>query len=222
MPMNDTLKDAEPMKCWREYWDAYARTFAQPLQANGLLAEFVTNPNVTGAYAEAWVRSMTRNMLGHRFRISTGAVTRGADRNGGQRDVPQCDLIVWDPAEMPAIFEHGEFALVPWFAVRAIIEVKRTCQDPAGLRTQLKARRERLIPRGPILGVVIDHPTPLFSWQCTPDWLKHFRNTAVTQIRYIDKEPPMTSLLNGSVPDTNGIMAFIYFLAQVAGHTNTL
>jgi hypothetical protein len=37
------------------------------LQANGLLSRFVTNQPVTGAYVEAWIRSMTRNMLGHPF-----------------------------------------------------------------------------------------------------------------------------------------------------------
>jgi hypothetical protein len=89
---------------WREYWKAYAQAFAQPIQADGLLSHFVTNPNVTGAYAEAWVRSTTRNMLGSRFRISTGAVIRACDR-GRELSVPQCDLIVWDPSEMPAIFE---------------------------------------------------------------------------------------------------------------------
>jgi hypothetical protein len=48
----------------------------------------------TGTYAEAWLRSMVRSMLGLRFRISTGAVIRATGKTG---DVPQCDLIVWDP-----------------------------------------------------------------------------------------------------------------------------
>src|SRR5271167_3978705 len=94
--VNDTVDS------WTEYWDAYAKAFAQPLQANSLLSRFVTNSNVTGAYGEAWVRSMTRNMLGHRFRISTGAVIKSSDKDRGL-DIPQCDLIVWDPSELPAI-----------------------------------------------------------------------------------------------------------------------
>jgi hypothetical protein len=193
----------------REYWDAYAQAFAQPLQANGLLSRFVKNPNVTGSYAEAWVRSMTRNMLGHRFRISTGAVVRATDKI---RDlsVPQCDLIVWDPSEMPAIFESAEFALVPLFAARAIIEVKRT-GEVAELAEQLNERRKLLPHLGPVLGVLINHPQPLFgSRDATPGWLAE----------HDDGEPRITRLLDGNeTPDTNGSMAFIYFLAQVAGHT---
>ena len=36
------------------------------------------------------------------------------------------------------------------------------------------------------------------------------------------KEPPMTRLLHGGHPDTDGIMRFIYCLAQVAGHANRM
>jgi len=42
----------------REYWERYAEAFAIPLRGNGLLGTFVSNPAVTGAYAEAWVRSL--------------------------------------------------------------------------------------------------------------------------------------------------------------------
>ncbi len=39
----------------------YARAFGHPLcKLMDWLSGFVTNPNVTGAYAEAWVRSMAR------------------------------------------------------------------------------------------------------------------------------------------------------------------
>jgi hypothetical protein len=198
---------------WREYWKAYAQAFAQPIQANGLLSRFVTNPNVTGAYAEAWVRSLTRNMLGHRFRISTGAVIRECDKRRGLSSVPQCDLIVWDPSEMPAIFESAEFALVPLFAARAIIEIKRKRVSKDGFTRQLRERRQLLAKLGPdcpILGVVIRHSQPLFDQECKSNWLAE-RSTM---------EPPITRLLDGhNEPDTNGIMAFIYFLAQVAGHS---
>src|SRR6266542_1076383 len=116
---------SDARKAWHEYrdeyWDLYTQAFAQSLQANGLFSSFVTNPCVTGAYAESCVWSLTRSMLGHRFRLSTGAVIRPCDRGRGLSSVMQCDLIVWDPSEMPAIFESSEFALVPLFATRAII-----------------------------------------------------------------------------------------------------
>lgn len=198
---------SEQQTVWRQHWDAYAEAFGQPLQANGLLSRFVKNRNVTGAYAEAWVRSMTKNMLGHRFRISTGAVVRATDQI--RESVPQCDLIVWDPSEMPAIFESAEFALVPLFAARAIIEVKRT-GDVAKLTEQLGERRKLLKHLDPVLGVLVEHQQPLFEERdCTPNWLAEHDHG----------NPRITRLLDGyGKPDTNGIMAFIYFLAQVAGH----
>ncbi len=215
---------SEPLKARAAFWDAYAEAFAQPVQSNGLLSDFVTNPNVTGAYAEAWVRSMTRNMLSHRFRISTGAVIRPADKITGLNRVPQCDLIIWDPSELPAVFECAEFALVPFFAARAIIEVKRT-GDREDLAQQLKERRERLPALGPVLGVIINHPQPLFDQgECSPNWLERYRYQVgePPETRYDTAVgPPMTRLLKaGNAPDTAGIMAFIYFLAQLAGHAS--
>lgn len=147
--MKGESKLSDTWKARENYWNLYARAFAQSLGANSLLSSFVTNPNVTGAYAEAWIRSMARNMLGHRFRISTGAVIRSCDNipSRGLSKVSQCDLIVWDPSEMPAIFECSEFALVPLFATRAVIEVKRTGNkaEREELAEQLK-KRQNLLP----------------------------------------------------------------------------
>ena len=198
----------ETKKAWREHWQAYAEAFAQPLQGDSLVSRFVTNPNVTGAYAEAWIRATARNMLSHRFRISTGAVVRPTDGYRGLRTVPQCDLIVWDPSELPGLFECGEFAVVPLAAARAIIEIKRTLADPQGLLEQLETRRKLVPRRRSVFGVVVSHPSPLFDRECKPDWLSERR-----------PQPPMTRLLdNDNRPDTDGVLAFIYFLAQVAGH----
>jgi hypothetical protein len=204
MPMINTST------AWREHWDAYVQAFAQPIQANGLVSQFVTNRVVTGAYAETWVRSMTKNMLGHRFRISTGAVIRATDQVRGLSSVPQCDLIVWDPSDMPAIFESADFALVPLFAARAIIEIERKVSNKEKLIQQLKRRRQLLPTLDRVLGIVINHPRPLFDEECKPNWLDE-RKTL---------EPPITRLLDRhNKPDRDGIFAFIYFLAQVAGHS---
>jgi hypothetical protein len=196
------------MNAWREHWEAYAEAFAQPFQSNRLVSRFVTNPNVTGPYAEAWVRATAKNMLSPRFRISTGAVIRPNDSKRGLDTVCQCDLIVWDPSELPGLFEYGEFALVPFASARAIIEIKRTLSTPQKLSDQLCERRKLLPQRRQTLGVVVSHPTGLFDRKCKPDWLSEPK-----------RDPPMTRLLdNDNHPDTDGIMAFIYFLAQVAGH----
>lgn len=197
---------------WKDYWTDYVEAFAHPLTANGLVGRFVANPNVTGAYAETWLRSIAASML-PQYRISTGAVLRPSDRNGDLRSVPQCDLIIWDPSDMPALFEKNDFALVPWYSARAIIEIKRSCTDVADLRTQLEHRRNNLLRkyRRNILGVVVSHPVSLFEDEANPKWLKDAK---------WDKDIPITRLL-GDDPaqaDTSGVLVFIYFLSQLAGH----
>jgi len=81
-----------------DYWKSYARAFSHPFQTDGLLSDFVTNPAITGAYAEAYARSTINSMLSDRFRVSTGAVIRACDKMRDLRKVPQCDVIVWDPS----------------------------------------------------------------------------------------------------------------------------
>ncbi len=192
---------------WVDYWSAYASGFAQPLQTNDLVSRFVTNTAVTGAYAEAWVRFMVRRMLELKYRISTGAVVRSSDLKRGIDKVPQCDLIVWDSSIMPGLFEVGEFAIVPNLCTKALIEIKRTLKRKE-LAAQLE-QQQALVPGGPnrVLGVVVSHPTSLFKLVCEPNWLQHTGT------------PQMTRLLDSkNKPDTDGVLAFIYFLAQIAGH----
>jgi hypothetical protein len=157
-------------------------------------------------------------MLGHRFRISTGAVIRSQDKTRGLASVPQCDLIIWDPSELPAIFESGDFAMVPIFAVRAIIEIKRkgNKSERKKLTQQLKARQNLLVTPSDmafVLGVFVNDndPQPWFNDERKPgpNWVEDYRLSN-------PEKPPVTRILHNNEPDTNGIMAFIYFLAQVA------
>ncbi len=205
------MTDSELPEYWHRYWQLYADSFVAPLKSSELLKKFVTNPNVTGLYAEAWIRSLTRSML-PQFRISTGAVIRASDLNRDLREVSQCDLIVWDPSELPAIFEQGDFALVPTHSVHAIIEIKRSCTDISSLMKQLEDRRKLLQVkcRQNLLGIVLEHSSALFIGETAPNWLSDLRWT---------QEYPLVALLsNEMTPYTNDIMALIYFLAQVAGH----
>jgi uncharacterized protein DUF6602 len=209
--MNDTGQH------WRSHWEAYAEAFAQPLQANGLVSRFVTNRNVTGCYAESWIRSTARNMLGGSLRISTGAVIRSSDTGRGLDKVPQCDLIIWDPSELPGLFEQGDFALVPLAAVRGLIEIKRTLSSEEDFTEQLHARG-RLVPTGFLLGVVVSHSGTLRDFECTTNWFAERQRTPAGA-----KAPPKTRLLDAAnQPDTNGVLAFIYFLAQIAGHNRAV
>jgi hypothetical protein len=196
----------------QEYWERYAEAFAIPLRGNGLLGTFVSNPAVTGAYAEAWVHSLAASMVSN-LTISTGAVIRTTDVVHGQdlRKVPQSDLIFWDPTEMPALFRTGDFALVHTQAARAIIEIKRTTSNVGGLQEQLKKQKLRLLSehRRNVLGVVVAHQTPLFGEGLEPEWVRNSEPQGeVRVVRLLDKKT--------SKPDPEGIFALIYFLSHVA------
>jgi hypothetical protein len=205
------MTDVELPEYWHRFWQLYADSFVAPLKSSELLKRFVTNPNVMGLYAEAWIRSLTRSML-PQFRISTGAVIRASDLQHNLQEVSQCDLIVWNPSELPAIFEQGDFALVPTHSVHAIIEIKRSCSDIDSLTKQLQDRRKLLQVkcRQNLLGVVLEHSNSLFTGETAPNWL--------SDGRWIQEYPLVALLSNKMTPYENDIMALIYFLAQVAGH----
>ena len=200
-----------------EYWQRYAEAFAAPLGGNSLLGTFVSNPAVTGAYAEAWVRSLAAAMVSN-LTISTGAVIRTTDVVQGQnlRKVPQSDLIFWDPSEMPALFRSGDFALVHTQTARAIIEIKRTTSNEAALQAQLTKQRQRLLSeyRRNVLGVVVAHRTPLFGEGLEPAWVTNSDSRSNVRIaRLLDQKT--------SKPDPEGIFALIYFLSHVARHPSS-
>lgn len=87
------------------------------------------------------------------------------------------------------------------------MEVRRSTTDIPGFTEHLKERAQ-LVPDQRILGVVVSHSSRLFDRECKPDWLK-LGGEAPPIIRLLDKN---------NKPDTNEIMAFIYFLAQIAGY----
>jgi hypothetical protein len=195
------------------FWQKFAAAFAHPLTANGALSDFVSNPNITGAYAEAWVRAIVRSMLPPSLRVSTGAIIRASDSTSDLRQVPQIDLIVWDPSELPALFERDEFALVHTQSARAIIEVKRSIGEEGRCRQQLRDQQHRLLSEywSNVLCVVISHSVPLIKVPVRPDWPSQ---------KTSGDEPEITRLLKtgSSEADTDGIFAFIYFLSYVARH----
>lgn len=137
---------------------------------------------------------------------------RSSDQTRDLKSIPQCDLIIWDPSELPALFEQDDFALVPTQCVHAIIEIKRSCSNLDDLVNQLENRKKllRIDCCKHLLGVVIEHSKSLFDGEVRPNWLIDKR----WQQNY-----PIVSLLSTNIdPNADDIMAFIYFLAQVAGH----
>jgi len=176
-----------------------------------MIGSFVTNPAVTGAYAEAWVRRLVETMVVG-LKISTGAVIRTSDvlNRRDLKSVPQSDLILWDPTELPALFQSGDFALVHTQAARGILEVKRTVHKLDDFQSQLRKQRFRLLPeyRRNVLGVVIGYRRPLLTIEVEPDWVaKVDRKVDVQMTRLLSRR--------SSRADVDGIFALIYFLSHV-------
>ena len=125
--------------------------------------------------------------------------------------MPQIDLIIWDPTELPPLFEMGNFGVIHVQAARAIIEVKRSLHSKKQLVEQLERQRMRLLStyRRNVIGVVLSAGPRLFSEELTPDWVAKSK---------LAQPPAMIRLLKGpSGPvDVDGLFALVYFLSHVA------
>jgi hypothetical protein len=92
------------------------------LRAVKYLKDFAANTDVIGAHAEAVVRRLVSRTVSP-LRVSTGAVI---DEALDPKNVPQVDTIIWSPNPMPALFEVGDFGIVPRGSVMALMEIKRS------------------------------------------------------------------------------------------------
>ena len=133
--------------------DALASQLAHELTAHGALRSFVgRNYNLIGAYAEASVRQFIKRVVAP-LHISTGTILY--ESNCGQCP-PQLDVIVWSPIVAPAIFESGEFAIVPRGNAHAFLEIKSSNYDCAlggEIERVLSYQSELIVPS---LGAAFD------------------------------------------------------------------
>ena len=111
-----------------EYFAALANQVASGLENNLAIKKFADNTDVTGAFAEASVRRLIRQII-YPLQMSNGAVisTEACAEPGTVRQV---DGIIWNPRPLPAMFEVDDFGLIPRRSALATIEVKRS--DYAG------------------------------------------------------------------------------------------
>ena len=119
-----------------EFLDLFATPLVEELKAIEGLKKFTSNTDVIGAHAEAVVSRLVRRVV-EPLHVSTGAVI--SEQLCSQPDkVPQLDTIIWFPCPAPAIFEVGDFSLVPRGSAMAIMEIKRSAYS--GVGAKLKAR----------------------------------------------------------------------------------
>jgi hypothetical protein len=93
------------------------------------LKKFTRNSDVVGHYVEASVRQLVRRYLAP-IRVCTGAVIDQAQSPGSEK-IPQLDTIAWIPGPVSAVFEVGEFGLVPRSSCLGILEVKSSAYSSA-------------------------------------------------------------------------------------------
>jgi hypothetical protein len=91
------------------------------IQTAAEIKRFTSNTAIIGLYVEASVRQFIRKYLSP-IRVSTGGVIDQDQTPGGY--TPQLDTIAWIPGPVAAVFEIGDFGLVPRSSCLGILEIK--------------------------------------------------------------------------------------------------
>jgi len=108
----------------QEFLHLLADQLVSELRPNEAIKKFTSNPAVIGAYAEASLRRFVERVV-FPLRVSTGAVIDEKLCSKPQ-SIPQLDIMIWSPSPAPAIFNVGDFGLVPRSSCFGIMEIKRT------------------------------------------------------------------------------------------------
>jgi hypothetical protein len=133
-----------------EFLKALAPHLLGDLQPPANLTRFTRNPAVVGAYVENAVRALVARYLAP-LNVSTGAVIDQSNKVADPK-LPQIDTIVWTPSPLPAVFEAGEFAMVPRSSALAVLEIKSSAYDISGLDGRLSAAVLRKLVADPLPG----------------------------------------------------------------------
>jgi hypothetical protein len=114
---------------------ALAPHIVAELQPPSNLAKFTRNTDVMGAYVESAVRKMIAYHVAP-LHVATGTVIDETNTPGDPK-LPQVDIIIWAPCPVPAVFQVGEFAVVPRSSSLAVMEVKSSAYDIPALDDRL-------------------------------------------------------------------------------------
>lgn len=119
---------------------------AQELTAHETIRNFVgRHPALIGSYAEASLRKFIADVVSP-LNVSTGTIIY--EGNIGKKP-PQLDAIIWSPAPVPAVFEKGDFAIIPRGSAHGFIEIKSSSYTSAGddIANKLAFDEELIQPR---------------------------------------------------------------------------
>jgi hypothetical protein len=119
-----------------------AEQFVSELRPNESIRNFTTNSDVIGAYAEASLRQFITRVVSP-LRVCMGAVV-SEQLCSEPHKVPQIDAIVWSPSPAPAIFNVGDFGLVPRSSCFGIMEIKRSAYSGVGTKMAESLKEDRV------------------------------------------------------------------------------
>ena len=143
----------------KKFLDDLASPVVEELRAIEGIKKFTTNSDVIGAHAECSVRRLVSRFV-RPLRVCTGAVI-SEQLCANPRSVPQLDTIIWQPLPAPAVFEVGDFGLVPRGSAMAIMSIKRSAYRGVGadLKKDLNPTLVRkLVADDPLGWVGTDQP----------------------------------------------------------------
>jgi hypothetical protein len=126
--------------------------------------------------------------------------------------LPQVDTIIWTPSPVPAVFEVGEFAMVPRSSSLGVLEVKSSAYDTGALDTRLSDHLLRKLVADAIPG----EPEPLLGLgvicvrlaKQSRRRVEHMRNTASVVVLFEQDG-------ESYVPRPKDIYRLVNFLAGV-------
>jgi hypothetical protein len=129
----------------QEHLKLLGNQLAHELTAHDKIRAFVgSHPVLIGNYTEASIRDFISRMVTP-LKVSTGTILY--EKNIG--NPPQLDAIVWSPILTPAIFENGNFAIVPRGNAHGFLEIKSTSYSNTGkdIADKLAYEEELIHPR---------------------------------------------------------------------------
>ena len=100
----------------RENYRSYASSFAHEIGMQAeQIGQLIGHGPVVGGQREELLRVLLERHVPQRFHVATGFI-EGSDR--------QIDILIYDQIEFAPLFRAGNLVVVPFEAVRALIEVK--------------------------------------------------------------------------------------------------
>ena len=117
------------MVTYKDIFSIHLKYLEYILSKSLLAHQYVSNINLSGSTVEQEVRTIFKNMLPSRFRVTHGYICHAIDRETAPTISPQIDLIIVDNFVQNSIFnmdEKGGVEIVPEESVVGIFEIKRT------------------------------------------------------------------------------------------------